>query len=255
MSGARRPSARGATASPLCRVFVVGTDTGVGKTQVAAALLSLLADEGRAPAPFKPYESGVTARGGPADALVLRDAARSADDLALICPHRFREPLAPGEAARRLGVVPDFRRTIAAFRAFRGRSLVAEAAGGLRAPIDPRRDVIDLIAALELPVVLVARAGLGTLNHTALSLDALAARAIPVAAVVLSKGAARGDPSERDNADALRRRHRVPILGPVPFVADPRRRREAFRRVLAPLIQEGGLIRAESRRRLRARSG
>ena len=85
------------------RYFVTGTDTGVGKTQVSCALLSLLADAGWAPEGFKPYESGCASLSAPADALALREAARSTLPLEVVCPHRFRAPLAPGVAARQIG--------------------------------------------------------------------------------------------------------------------------------------------------------
>lgn len=221
---------------PALRVFVTATDTGVGKTQVASALLSLMADAGLTPAPFKPYESGCTRLSRPADALELRAAARSTDSLAEVCVHRFRAPLAPGVAAARMGRVPDFRSVLGAFRRFGDRPLVAEGAGGLLVPLDPRRDVVDLIEALELPVLLVARAGLGTLNHTGLSLRLLEARRIPVRAVVLSRSTPARDPSVEDNAAWLARRHRVSVLGPVPYIEDPVRRRRAFRAVLRPLL-------------------
>jgi dethiobiotin synthetase len=222
----------------LPRYFVTATDTGVGKTEVACALLSLMADAGLHPAAFKPYESGCDDLSSPADAVALKAAARTADDLALICPHRFRLPLAPGVAARRLRQDPPFSVTLELFRAFDRRALVVEGAGGLLVPVDRRRDVIDLIATFRLPVVLVARAGLGTLNHTGLSLQALAARKLKVRAVVLSRSAptADPDPSERDNAALLAERHHVPVLGPVPYLRDPARRRAAFRRVLRPLV-------------------
>ena len=221
----------------LFRVFVVGTDTGIGKTEVAASLLSLLADRGDRPAPFKPYETGVEPRKGPKDALALREAARSTDDLDLICPHRFRMPLAPGVAAQRLGRQPSFAKTMAAFRSFAGRSLVVEAAGGLRVPVDSTRDIIDLVKAFRVPAVLVARAGLGTLNHTALSMDLLRARRIPVLAIVLVRSRPERDPSERDNAEVIRQRHRVPVLGPIPYVKDATRRRAVFRAALRPLVE------------------
>ena len=80
------------------RLFVAGTDTGIGKTETACAVLSLLADAGRRPMPFKPYESGCADLRQPADALALRLAARSEDDLSRICLHRFKAPLAPGIA-------------------------------------------------------------------------------------------------------------------------------------------------------------
>lgn len=220
------------------RVFVVGTDTGIGKTQAAAALLALLAERGERPAPFKPYESGVDSFNEPADALALRMAARSDDPLELICPHRFREPLAPGVAAAREGRGVSFAKTLAAYRAFDGRPLVAEAAGGLRVPIDETRDVIDLVVELKLPALLVARAGLGTLNHTALSLELLQTRGVSVLGVLLSRTTPATDPSEEDNASWIERRHKVRVFGPVPFVPDDRQRQTAFRRALVPLLPE-----------------
>jgi len=219
------------------RVFVTATDTGVGKTEVASALLSLLADAGSSPAPFKPYESGCTRLSRPADALALRAAARSTDSLDMVCVHRFRAPLAPGVAAARTGRVPDFQAVLGAYRSFGDRPLVVEGAGGLLVPLDPRHDVVDLIEALELPVVVVARAGLGTLNHTGLSLELLGSRGIPVKAVVLSRSSPARDPSVEDNAEWLARRHRIQVVGPVPYLENLARRRAAFRRALRPLLE------------------
>jgi len=223
--------------SGLFRLFVTATDTGVGKTQASCALLSLLAERGAHPAPFKPYETGCRALGAPADARALRDAAKSDDPLELICPHRFREPLAPGVAAHREGSTPSLSKTLAAYRAFSDRTLIAEGAGGLFVPIDARREMIDLIELLRLPVLLVARAGLGTLNHTLLSLRALAERRVLVRAVLLTCTTAARDPSQRDNAYWIHRRAGVRVLGPVPFRADPKARHAAFRSALSPLLQ------------------
>jgi dethiobiotin synthetase len=218
------------------RIFVTGTDTGVGKTQASRALLSLMADAGLAPHPFKPYESGCASLRRPADALALKEAARSQLPLDLVCPHRFRLPLAPGVAAQRERRESRWARTLEAWRTVGQGACVVEGAGGLYVPLDAEHDVIDLIATLRLPVLLVARAGLGTLNHTALSLEALAARRVEVAAVLLSRSSAGKDASERDNPRLLAERHGVRVLGPVPFVADAARRHAAFRRALAPLL-------------------
>jgi dethiobiotin synthetase len=218
------------------QLFVTGTDTGVGKTQTSCALLSLLADAGLKPQGFKPYESGCASLRAPADTLAMREAARSTLPVDALCPHRFRAPVAPGVAARRLGREPDWDVTLAAWERLRQGPVVVEGAGGLFVPLDSKRDIIDLIATLKLPVLLVARAGLGTLNHTALSLQALAARRIPVRAVLLSRGTPVKDVSERDNRLMLEERHGVPVLGPVPFLPDARRRHAAFRRALQPLV-------------------
>ncbi len=219
------------------RWFVTGTDTGVGKTEAACALLSLLADRGLHPAPFKPYESGCRRLASPSDALALRASARSTDDLSAICPHRFRAAIAPGVAAMRAGARPSMAKTLLAFRSFAGRPLVVEGAGGLFVPLDRRHDVIDLIVLLGLPVLLVARASLGTLNHTALSVQALSARRIPLAAILLSQSSPQSDPSQIDNAVLIRARHDVPVLGPVRFERNRDRRRAAFRRALKSLLQ------------------
>jgi dethiobiotin synthetase len=220
----------------LPRYFVTGTDTAVGKTEVAAALLSLMADAGLAPGALKPYESGCVDVERPADALALRAAARSEDALGKISLHRFRARLAPGIAAERLGLNPSWTETLKAFRAFQGRALVVEGAGGLLVPLDRRHQVIDLVAATRLPVILVARAGLGTLNHTGLSLEALRARRLRVRAVVLVHVSAARDASVRDNARWLERRDGVEVLGPVPFLSDAVERRAAFRKQLRPLL-------------------
>jgi dethiobiotin synthetase len=219
------------------RFFVTGTDTGVGKTQVAGALLSLMVERGLAPAAWKPYESGIANPSCPEDAEALRRAA-GLPDVGEVGLHRFREPLAPGVAAARAGVRTSFAVTLRRFRRFDGRALVVEGAGGLFVPLDARRDVIDLVVATQLPVVLVARAGLGTLNHVALSLEALRRREVPVAAVVLNRSGPQRDLSEKDNPAWIERRHRVCVLGPQAFVADERRRIKALRGLLAPLIDQ-----------------
>ncbi len=210
------------------RFFVTGTDTGVGKTQVAGALLSLLAEEGERPFAFKPYETGVT--GAPPDATWLRECAGAWQPLQTVCVHRFRAPLAPAIAGR-----ASWAKTLKVYGTFDGAGVV-EGAGGLRVPLDARHDVVDLAAALRLPIVLVARAGLGTLNHVALSLDLLQQRRLPVAAVVLIKSTRGKDPAEADNPAWLRRRHGVKVLGPLGFFAHRDRRHAALKKLLAPLV-------------------
>lgn len=221
------------------RVFVTATDTGVGKTEVAAALLSLLADAGQEPIPFKPYESGVAPGSEPADARALLNASRSERTLEQVCLHRYMAPLAPGVAAERgeRDSGHTWRDTLRALKTMGQGALVVEGAGGLLVPLDAEHDVIDLIEAAKLPVVLVARAGLGTLNHTGLSIEALKARGQNVLAVVLVKNEkGRADSSPLDNARWIAARHGVAVLGPVPFRAVAKARRQAFRQVLAPLV-------------------
>jgi dethiobiotin synthetase len=210
------------------RFFVTGTDTGVGKTEVSAALLSLMTK----PFAFKPCESG-----GNEDSEALWKAGGSWQPKETVCLYRLKDPLAPLLAARAEGKRIDWKKILSGFRALGKGPGVVEGAGGLFVPIDERHDVIDLISATKLPVVLVARAGLGTINHTTLSLQALAERKIPIAAVVLSQATRGREPSLPTNRPELERRFpKVRFFGPIPFVAHGERRRALLARTLAPLL-------------------
>lgn len=220
------------------RVFVAGTDTGVGKTEVACGLLRSLAGRGLAPVPFKPYESGCDDLNAPSDALALQRAALSPISLEQICPHRFKSALAPGLAAQREGRIASFSKTLEVYQSFENHHLVVEGAGGLRVPVDDQREIIDLISAMELPVLLVARSGLGTLNHIALSVEALRTREIAVAGVLLCRSTPQLDEAETSNAEWLNRHYPFPILGPVPFERDSHLRLKEFCSVLDPWVTD-----------------
>jgi dethiobiotin synthetase len=211
--------------------FVTGTDTGVGKTQVSVALLEVLAARGLRPFAMKPYESGGT---GDADALWRAAGAwqRKAD----VCLYRFARPMAPGLASPR-GRVGDPRRVLPVLRRYSAHPWVVEGAGGLYVPLTPRHDVVDLAEMVGLPAVVVARAGLGTINHTTLTLQALAARGLEVAGVVLVQAVRGEDVSIPANRPELERRFPgVRFLGPAPFIGQVARRRAALRALVAPLV-------------------
>ena len=211
------------------RFFVTGTDTGVGKTEVSAALLASMVARGLKPFAFKPCESGDNS-----DSEQLRKAAGSWQSRESVCLYRFKAPLAPSVAARAEGRRVDWKKLLAGYRALGDGPGVVEGAGGLFVPIDDRHDVVDLITATKLPVVLVARAGLGTINHTTLSLQALIARKIPVHGVVLVQAKRGDDPSIATNRPELARRFpQVTFLGPVLFEQNARRRQALLEKVLA----------------------
>lgn len=218
------------------RCFVTGTDTGVGKTQVSCALLRALAARGLAPFAFKPFESGMASFDAPGDSLALRAAAGGWQPLDTISLFRFRAPLAPGIAARVERRPTSWARVLKTFAGFGPGPGVVEGAGGLHVPLDARHDVVDLMAALRLPVVVVARASLGTVNHTTLTLSALAARRLKVAGVVLVHTQPADEASRYNRAELERRFPRTRFLGPVPFEPDAARRARAFDRVVAPLV-------------------
>jgi dethiobiotin synthetase len=225
--------------------FIAGTDTGVGKTQVARALLLALARRGLSPMALKPVETGCEPD-FPEDALALRAACGPPHDalpLDRVCPHRFRMPAAPLVAAeaeqRTVSIAAIVERAQAARAA--GAPLVVEAAGGLLVPLARTGDAVvtnlDLARQLWLPVVLVARAGLGTLNHTALSVEALVRRAVPIAGIVLNRTSRDDDPSVASNARWITEVTSLPVLGPGPFVENAVGRPEALLPLIAPLIE------------------
>ncbi len=214
------------------RFFVTGTDTGVGKTEVSTALLSLMAARGLRPFAFKPCESG-----GGDDSERLQRAGGGWQSLKTVCLYRFQAPLAPALAAKAERRRVQWQRLLLGFERLGKGAGVVEGAGGLCVPLDAQHDVIDLIEALKMPVVLVARAGLGTLNHTALSLGALALRKIPVAAVLLSQSTAKADVSAGTNRKELERRFpRHVFIGPIQFESRRGRRETLFQEALAPVL-------------------
>jgi len=142
----------------------------------------------------------------------------------LSCVYRFRAPLAPSVAAEMEGravALAPILRAADRLRSLAPDLLLVEGAGGLLVPITDTIDMADLVAALRLPLLVVARDGLGTINHTLLTLEATARRGLEVAAVVFS--ASSGDTSAVDaarNAQEIARRSQVPVLGRLPRLAD-----------------------------------
>ena len=219
-------------------LFVTGTDTGVGKTEVACALLENARAAGLDAVGMKPAQSGVSP-GEASDAERLREACGAVEPLSAICPHSFAAPLAPAVAARLEGRPLALDAILGAARvlAARHEAILVEGAGGLLVPLTERHTYADLAAALGLPVVVVARAGLGTVNHTALTLEALDRRGLAVAAVVLNRTVPEDDPSVPHNAAEIERLTGRQPIAVLPHVSDIGARRFALRSGLAGKIQ------------------
>ncbi len=221
----------------LRRCFVTGTDTDVGKTEVSCALLRLMTQGQLKPLAFKPYESGMSNLAAPSDTLALRKAAGGQQSVSEVNVYRFRAPLAPMHAAKLAVQRTSFAHVVKHISKHQQRPVLVEGAGGIAVPLDAKHDVIDLIFALALPAVVVARAGLGTINHTTLTVQCLLARGISVAAVVLVQSTPTKDLSMKYNRPELIRRFRkIPVIGPVPFVDDVKLRAKTIERFLFPLL-------------------
>ena len=231
-------------------IFVTGTDTGVGKTIVACAVAAWARARGIDVGVMKPVATGGIARqvgGGrrwvSEDALLLAGAVGSRDPLPLINPVCFREPLAPLAAAQRAGTAIALRQICSAFRALSARHefVVVEGVGGLLVPLTVRLTLADLAKRLGLPLVIVARAGLGTLNHTLLTLRCARELGLEVRGVVLNQA----DPPPKNrmacvaiqtNPLILSQVASVAVAGPVPWLGEaPLRRLENLRRVFQHL--------------------
>lgn len=197
-------------------LFITATDTGAGKTFVTAAIARALCARGAAVRVCKPVATGAERVGGRwrcEDTRVLAEAAGDVD-LDAVTPYAFPEPAAPPVAARLAGAalrLPDLADAVRR-RAAPGAFLLVEGVGGLLCPLTERETVADLALDLALPLVVVARRSLGTLNHTLLTLEAAAARRLPVAGVVVSETAPPRGAAEETNVEELRRRMGVPLL-------------------------------------------
>ena len=191
------------SAGGLRGLFVTGTDTGVGKTLVSAGLLRLASRAGRVPIPFKPVETGCDPE--PADARRLWRAAAppiAADD---VCVHALPLPAAPELAASAVGLRIDLDGLVERARrlALQGDFLLVEGAGGLLVPYAGALTTADLAARLGLPLLVVGRMALGTINHVALTLAEAGRRGLTVAGCLLNRTEPTIGPHEPGNLELI----------------------------------------------------
>lgn len=204
---------------PIRGLFITGTDTGVGKTLVAASLAAWCRLQGVNVGVMKPIATGGE-RGIASDARILAHAAAVDDPWPLINPVCYREPLAPAVAARRAHQPVRFPTIVRAFRELSQRHdvLIVEGIGGLLVPLSRRTTVADLIRVLNLPILVVSRRRLGTLNHTFLTVEHATRAGLRVMGVVLNAAdPPTSDPdarlAEQTNPAALQACLPVPLVG------------------------------------------
>lgn len=192
-------------------IFVTGTDTGVGKTVVSAALLHRF---GQRPSAryWKPIQTGIEQDDDTAEVLRLSGMPATR---ALHEGVRLPRPLSPHLAASLAGAPISLPPLMdLAWNQPESDRWIVEGAGGVLVPINDHELMVDLMSVLGLPVVIAARSGLGTINHTLLTVEALRARMVPLAGVIMV-----GEPNT-DNRVAIETRGHVPVIGALP-VLDP----------------------------------
>jgi dethiobiotin synthetase len=194
-------------------VFVTGTSTEVGKTVVAAVIAHTLAAEGKRVAVFKPAVTGLQEE-GETDHALLRRASGSDQSDEEIAPYRYQPPSSPHLAAALAGeqIDPERLRQGAQAAAADADAIVCEGVGGLLVPLSPTYLVRDLAADLGYPLVVVARPGLGTINHTLLTVESARAAGLDVAAVVLNPWPEQPSEIERSNQETIAGLGNVPVL-------------------------------------------
>ncbi len=196
-------------------LFVTGTDTGVGKTRVAVALIHALRARGLRVAAMKPVSAGSEAGGAlNEDVTALLQAANVAADIRDVNPYAFDQPVAPHIAAAQAGVRIDLGVIVEAYSRLAAAAdvVVVEGAGGWRVPLNEAEDMADLAQALGLPVVLVVGLRLGCISHALLTAESIARRQVPWAGWVGNHI----DPAmacQAENLAALRARLPGPCLG------------------------------------------
>ncbi len=217
----------------MMRIFVVGTDTDCGKTQVTCALLRAARNAGFRVAPFKPAVSGGSGPGSDHERL-LRASGLPRKHLGLVAPLRYEPPLAPGIADNREAfvdpegqddvdtntLITPLARARAALarleRQTRPDLVIVEGAGGLHVPMPGGTWLPEWIEAFATRPLIVGRLGLGTINHTLLTIDALRQRKLPPIGFVLSQTQAGDDPSRDDNPQVIAAASGLPCLGILP---------------------------------------
>ena len=203
----------------LAGIFITGTDTGVGKTAVAGGLAGALADKGLRVGVMKPIQSGAGFRNGTfysPDAEFMIAACGAQDEMELVCPVMLREPLAPSVAADIEGKTIDLDIIKNAYLELERRHdiVIVEGAGGIAVPIKDNFLYSDLIKCLGIPAIIVARAGLGTINHTFLTVEYAKTCGISVTGVIINDF--KGGMAEETNPGIIEGLTGVPILGIIP---------------------------------------
>ena len=238
-------------------VFITATDTGVGKTLVASALVTCLIQRGYDVGVMKPIETGASrASKAQTDGARLRRAAGNHDPMGEVCPYIFQRPLAPLSASRAERMTVQSATIIRAFRLLHPKHalMVVEGVGGVHVPITQQLHISDLIYRMKLPAIVIGRSGLGGINHALLTLFALRRHKIPIVALVLNQcqpvGGKTARAQEQSTVSLLRLLAGVPVVGPLPYSPGVSRNwNEGLIRLArtAPITQLARLVLASAR--------
>ena len=204
-------------------LFITGTDTDIGKTALSALLLAELRRRNINAAPMKPAQTGCEGNVPDLDySLSMASMIVLEEDYTNMSPYTFEPACSPHLAAEMAGTEIDLAEIVIAARTLASEYefVIAEGAGGIMVPLNRRELMLDLMQAMKLPIIIAARPGLGTINHTLLSIRALRSDGLDIAGVVFVASTP-GEPGfiEEDNANTIEQFGKVPILGTIPYCA------------------------------------
>jgi dethiobiotin synthetase len=206
--------------------FITATDTGVGKTVITGALIKAIGILGLRPCGMKPIETGCIKEGDvliPSDGMFIKAIAHMEEDIRYISPCCFKNPLAPLPASEIEGISVDLGRIKRAYTELSKNydAVVVEGIGGLLVPIKRDYFVLDLIREFGLPVIVVSRPGLGTINHTMLTVNYAVKEGLTVAGIIINYSRPpEGTLAEDTNPDIIKQISPVPIIGVFPYLED-----------------------------------
>jgi dethiobiotin synthetase len=221
-------------------LFITGTDTGVGKTLIAGGIASILVKQGLRVGVFKPIATGCRMEKGALvsdDARFLAQCSKCSSGLQIINPVSYATPAAPYVAAQIEHRRIDYGRIEDAYRFICENHdvILVEGIGGIRVPLSPRVDVLNFADQFQMPVLVVARPNLGTINHTLLTVDAIRINEMPFAGVVISGHKTdTADPAEQTASKTISEFDDIKILSVVPFDAAS----SVEQQTLGPLITD-----------------
>ena len=200
-------------------IFITGTDTNIGKTVIAAGLAGALKNKGYSVGVMKAVQSGAGIRNGKLyspDAELMMQVIETKDEIELTCPYLLKEAMAPGVAAEIEGLEIDFDIIKSAYKELEKRHdiVIVEGAGGIAVPIKKRFLISDLIKYMDIPVIIVARAGLGTINHSFLTIEYAKRSGIKIIGIIINDY--RGGAVEEKSPGAISELTRIPVIGIIP---------------------------------------
>lgn len=229
-------------------IFITATDTGVGKTIVSAMIIRALILKGFKAGAMKPFETGCLVQGNdliPSDGMFLKEMAEMDDPIDLITPLRFELPLSPLAASRLEKKTIDMQKVFQAYEYLKKKYdfLLVEGAGGILVPVGVKKDsaekhnhkaiyISDIIKKLDIPIIIVSRPTLGTINHTLLTVKHAINEGLRVIGIIINHNNPPGiDLSEKTNPDIIEELSTAPVLGVAPHL--PTLSKEHFDRVVS----------------------